>query len=211
METFINSSKFDVPLDLSIGGVLEDLFVSIVNNKKDKIVRLNYSDQHLFSLHDLFDEFLSQYVDQNESIEEFCRLLERYVSICHRVLNRKIESPIEEMFWKAATKINNNTVDGCPRCMIPGLTYQVPVKNYRVDFAIPHIKMVIEIDGHEYHKTKEQRTSDAKRERDLEELGWYVIRFTGSEIYKNVDKCIEQVRRLAFKHSGDEFFKSIDE
>lgn len=71
--------------------------------------------------------------------------------------------------------------------------------------------MVIEIDGHESHKTKEQRTSGAKRERDLKELGWYVIRFTGTEIYKDVEECVKHVRRLAFRHSGNKVFKDIDE
>lgn len=208
MNTLINVSKHDIPLDVDIqfGET-----ISICCNEKGKSAVLEYTDQHLIEVTDLFDEFISRNADDNEGIETFSSILEKYLTICKRVLNRKIESPIEEMFWKAATEINTNTIDNYPRSMIPGITYQVPIKNYRVDFAIPHIKMVIEIDGHDYHKTKTQRTKDAKRERDLKELGWYVIRFTGSEIYKDVNECINQVRRLAFQHSGNEVFKDVDE
>lgn len=93
---------------------------------------------------------------------------------------KQTESPIEKIFFDNAQ-------------VIPALSVQYPIGPYRVDFAIPDKKIVIELDGHEYHKTKEQRTNDAKRERDLQLLGWNVIRFTGSEIYQDVAKCVAQV------------------
>ncbi len=40
-------------------------------------------------------------------------------------------------------------------------------------------------------QTQSQHTYDAKRERDLQELGWRVIRFTGSEIHNDVNGCVE--------------------
>ena len=56
--------------------------------------------------------------------------------------------------------------------------------------------MAIEIDGHEFHKTKEQRTKDTKRERYLQSKGWQVVRFTGTEIFENVYGCVEEVKNL---------------
>jgi len=91
------------------------------------------------------------------------------------------ESPIEDSFWRASCR--------CVRGIIP----QVNIGKYRVDFAIPEHHIAIELDGHDYHKSKEQRTHDAKRERYLEREGWRVIRFTGSEVYKDVDKCVGEV------------------
>ena len=48
--------------------------------------------------------------------------------------------------------------------VIPGESIDI----YIVDFLIDQ-KNVIEIDGHEYHKTKEQRAKDCQRERYLME------------------------------------------
>lgn len=80
---------------------------------------------------------------------------------------------------------------------LPGLLPQVEFEKYRFDFGIIHTNIVIEIDGHDYHKTKEQRTRDAKRERYLESKGFRVVRFTGSEIYKDTEKCIDELLSFA--------------
>ena len=56
-------------------------------------------------------------------------------------------------------------------------------------------KLAIEIDGYDYHKTKEQRTNDTKRQRALELAGWRVIRFTGSEIHANLARCLEELSK----------------
>lgn len=76
---------------------------------------------------------------------------------------------------------------------IHGLEYEVWIGRYRVDFYLRSKKIAIEIDGHEFHSTKEQRTNDAVRERYLQRLGLTVIRFTGNEVTTNVTKCIEEV------------------
>jgi hypothetical protein len=93
---------------------------------------------------------------------------------------RLCESPIELKFFVFTMS------------KIPGLHPQVVVGNYRVDLAIPEKKVAIELDGHEFHKSREQRTSDAQRERYLQRQGWQVIRFTGTEIHKDVLGCIDE-------------------
>lgn len=89
-------------------------------------------------------------------------------------------TPIEENFWKASQDL------------IQGIQPQAWIDNYRVDFLIKSKNLVIELDGHDYHKTKEQRTKDASRQRCLEMKGYRVIRFTGTEIHKNVNKCVQE-------------------
>lgn len=98
--------------------------------------------------------------------------------------DQRSESPIEKQFWDVA------------KHRLPGLIPQYKIDCYRVDFALPDKHLVLELDGHDYHKSKQQRTADAKRERDLQEMGWYVIRFTGTEIYRDVKRCVAQVERL---------------
>jgi very-short-patch-repair endonuclease len=76
-------------------------------------------------------------------------------------------------------------------------------KKYRVDlllapvqheFCTEYPNLIIECDGHNFHeKTKEQAQKDKQRNRDLQSAGYKVIRFTGSEIFKNPYKCASEV------------------
>lgn len=81
------------------------------------------------------------------------------------------------------------------------LKSQVPIGTYTVDFAIhgPHAKIAIECDGHDFHeKTKEQAAHDKKRDRYLQRNGWRVLRFTGSEIYRDAHACADEVVEVFF-------------
>lgn len=90
---------------------------------------------------------------------------------------------------------------------------QVHIGSFRVDFVLsawtsgvinnahkrsvmePHWrKLVIECDGHEYHeRTKEQAARDRSRDRDLNNLGYEVFRFTGSELWRDPWDCADQL------------------
>lgn len=78
---------------------------------------------------------------------------------------------------------------------------QVSVLPYRVDFMVIHAAnlsgcagIVVECDGHDFHeKTKEQAVRDKARDRDLQERGYQVFRFTGSEIWSDPIACADQV------------------
>lgn len=97
-------------------------------------------------------------------------------------------SPIEEVFYRNALPL------------IKGIRPQVWVDNkYRVDFYIPQKRLVIELDGHEFHSNPEQKECDAKRDRYLSLKGFRVVRFTGREIYRDVNKCIREVIDICSK------------
>ena len=118
-----------------------------------------------------------------EVVKEHQRLISEHpffkLSLC--------ESPIELRFFVFAMR------------KIPNLHPQVIVNSYRIDLAIPEKKVAIELDGHEFHKTRTQRTNDAKRERYFQRQGWQVIRFTGTEIHKDVSKCIDEAIEIIEK------------
>lgn len=79
------------------------------------------------------------------------------------------------------------------------LLYQPKVGPYRLDFGVVgHIgKIAIECDGHDFHeKTKDQAARDKKRDRYLQKEGWRVLRFTGSEIYKDAHACATEVQDM---------------
>ena len=82
-----------------------------------------------------------------------------------------------------------------------GLTFSVQTyiqhadQRYRLDFLVWYDGrcVAVELDGHEYHKTKEQRQDDARRDRWLNARGIRVIRFTGSEVYADADRCVREL------------------
>lgn len=101
-------------------------------------------------------------------------------------LARKCESPIESIFWSTAY---------FELCKLGEFTPQFQAGPYRLDFAlrIGGLDLAIELDGQDYHSSPKQRANDLKRQRHLERTGWRVIRFTGSEIYLDVQACVFEV------------------
>ena len=60
-------------------------------------------------------------------------------------------------------------------------------------------RLAIECDGHEFHeKTPEQAARDKSRDRDLLNLGYPVMRFTGAEIVSGPLKCANQIMEWVF-------------
>lgn len=80
---------------------------------------------------------------------------------------------------------------------------QHQIGSYRVDFLIVakftatgrHHKIVVECDGHDYHeRTKEQAQRDKSPDRALQADGYQVFRFTGSEIWRDPDRCAKEIQ-----------------
>lgn len=73
--------------------------------------------------------------------------------------------------------------------------FQHADRRYRVDFIVWYDGrgVVVELDGHDYHKTKEQRTKDAERDRWLGARGIRVVRFTGNEVYADAERCVREL------------------
>lgn len=93
---------------------------------------------------------------------------------------------IEQMFYDAFVQVGEEEEN---------IVAQVPIGIYVADFVIypdSHIPTVIEIDGHEFHKTKEQRFADYRKERFFMSEGYNIVRFMGSEIFVNSRKCAEE-------------------
>lgn len=154
---------------------------------------------------------IEQYIQtaaQEEAVrfEEYCY---HYLQWC--------ESPIEELLTAAlyaASKVSDASLWFMgKRDSLPGEPFedqtayvyqQVPVGPYRVDLLIqdatlpaeigPWRFMVVECDGHDFHeKTKQQARRDKQRDRFLQSRGFKVLRFTGSEIWEDPDKCADEI------------------
>jgi very-short-patch-repair endonuclease len=66
---------------------------------------------------------------------------------------------------------------------------------YRVDFAFVDTKLVVEIDGIEFHGNQAAFIADRKRTRYLEANGWQVIRFAAKEVLEagSCEICADEV------------------
>lgn len=128
---------------------------------------------------------------------------------------------IDEDAWKCVTDLSNDNLEWyksmLEKCQSPieqqmmasfishgmasAIHQQVPIGTYRVDFTLMSAGafIVVECDGHEFHeKTKEQVERDNKRDRYLQQEGWRVFRFSGSEIHNDADKCVDEVLNAVY-------------
>lgn len=92
---------------------------------------------------------------------------------------------------------------------------QVPIGKYKIDFRFTYREQIdfsptknwfsktvlVECDGHEFHETKAAAAKDKKRDRFLAAEGYSILRFTGSEIWKDPFKCAEDIINYLQKDS----------
>jgi very-short-patch-repair endonuclease len=79
---------------------------------------------------------------------------------------------------------------------------QYRVGSYTLDLALAGPRIAVELDGHAYHASREQRTKDAKRDRFLVAEGWRVLRFTGSEVVDDPARCVSELCRIVRRLEG---------
>lgn len=132
-----------------------------------------------------------------------------YCDLCTGLpTTRKMKSPIEIMFheeFKMHSDYFKAKYGLCTLDLNPQYPINVDNKTYFVDFSIElmsddgsySMSYAIECDGHDFHeKTKEQVAHDKQRERILLNYFSKVIRFSGSEIYNDANKCVQEVLEI---------------
>jgi very-short-patch-repair endonuclease len=83
-----------------------------------------------------------------------------------------------------------------------GLTFAVQPwiqgtdRRYRVDFLVFHDgrAVAVELDGHDWHKTKEQRGKDAERDRWFKARKIETLRWTGSQVFADAQACVVELQ-----------------
>jgi very-short-patch-repair endonuclease len=129
-----------------------------------------------------------------------------------------IDSPIERLLYiSAVTFIENfghdyglnglmrGGHDGEPEFGEVEIAEQVRVLDWPVDFVFrvgvyggTVAMLAVECDGHDFHeRTKEQAARDRSRGRALQAAGYTVMRFTGSELYRDPIACVLEIVRWA--------------
>ena len=76
------------------------------------------------------------------------------------------------------------------------------VQSYRLDFLITYrnakkLRMLcVEADGAEHHQGLLQREKDHLRDAHLASNSIHTIRFTGSQIYRDIPKCVDLIHAV---------------
>ena len=69
---------------------------------------------------------------------------------------------------------------------------QKPLDRYIVDFYCKPLRLVIEIDG-SYHFEEEQKVKDSERQKLLEKMGLYFLRFSEQQVRKDMDMVLKEI------------------
>lgn len=109
------------------------------------------------------------------------------------------DSPMESLFWAAWQLMKPHSMQTSDACLDE--KKQAAIGKYRADFLFclkdvngAWQRLVVEIDGHDYHeRTKQQAAHDKARDRYMTGEKYQVMRFTGSEVHTNPMKCAEEV------------------
>ena len=100
-----------------------------------------------------------------------------------RKLLRNNMPPAEWLLWK---KLNNKQLSGYK------FRRQYGIKQFVIDFYCPALKLAIEIDGDSHIDALEY---DHNRQKYIESLGIKLLRFSNLEIYENLDRIIEKIKK----------------
>ena len=127
--------------------------------------------------------------------------------ICHAFcLEPDCDSPIEVILGAAILTVfnrNNRPIRICHQNEIGNRNCTVLVPQflwsfYASDFAIFPIRgrfVLIECDGRDFHSSPAQRQHDLKKDSAANQLGYWTMRFTGSEINADADSCADRILR----------------
>ncbi|TDH58249.1 DUF559 domain-containing protein [Dankookia rubra] len=126
------------------------------------------------------------------------------------LVTEMVESPIEAMFGAWVVLFGNDGYNDIEFSFGPesrfdpewgtNFTPQVTVAEYRADFLFKVClkgsfrMLAVECDGHDYHeRTADQAARDRSRDRRLLTNGIHVLRFTGREIVRDLEACMDDL------------------
>ena len=75
------------------------------------------------------------------------------------------------------------------------LVCQYPTLNYRLDFALPQARVAAEVVG--WDGPRANRTARWEREQQLGAESWRVLYFSGLEVHRQVDRCVDAIAAAA--------------
>jgi very-short-patch-repair endonuclease len=74
---------------------------------------------------------------------------------------------------------------------------QKPIDNYILDFYCPELNLGIELDGYS-HNLEEVYFKDLKKEKRLNELGIFILRFKDEQVFHDIESVIKEIEFYIF-------------
>ena len=104
-----------------------------------------------------------------------------------------------DLFFYKKTPIEKYMANAMINSNLPIAKEQHKIGTKRVDFAYPEQKLAVECDGYKWHKQdKEQIEKDIERDKYLAKKGWRVLHFSGIQIRRNIEGCIDKIKIALF-------------
>jgi very-short-patch-repair endonuclease len=73
----------------------------------------------------------------------------------------------------------------------------------KIDFLWREQRLAVETDGHPFHRTRQSRERDARRDQLLRLAGYEPVRFTGRQVAEDRQWVADTVLALACRADGD--------
>jgi|SRR5664280_3633585 len=123
-------------------------------------------------------------------------------TIAHPVFHKQLEIAPQSQLGNYRVDFLLTLRARCWDAQVARLSRRREPPNECGEYRVIETQVVVECDGHDFHeRTKEQAAHDRKRDRLLQDLGFKVFRFTGSEIWKDVFRCAEEAILSLVKES----------
>jgi very-short-patch-repair endonuclease len=106
-------------------------------------------------------------------------------------IQRNLYTSIELALLKELVQLRRN--GEIKRAVYPHYKVKKGAQPYSIDFALPDIKVGIEVDGQLFHSTEKQVQEDEERDSRLSQDGWTILRFTDHEIESRMRGVVETI------------------
>lgn len=100
------------------------------------------------------------------------------------------------------SELERRFLDLCRDHDLPEPATNVVVEGYEVDAYWPDARLVVELDGYIYHRTRRAREADAERDVALKAGGFDLVRFTWTMVTDKRVHTAERLGTLLLNHRG---------
>jgi very-short-patch-repair endonuclease len=94
------------------------------------------------------------------------------------------------------SRLERNLLRLCRRHRIPAPRVNVRVGRFLVDFLWPESRLIIEVDGYEFHRNRASFEADRGRDAELTRWGFRVVRFTYRQVNEQPAHVAKTIREL---------------
>jgi hypothetical protein len=131
--------------------------------------------------------------------------LERLIARSHRRRGlRKLKAALGSYRTPTFTRseLERRFLDLCQEARLPPPAANLFLAGSEVDMAWPEHRLVVELDGHEFHRTRAAFERDRARDSELQVAGYRVLRITHRRLVMQPSQVVDAVRLLLERCEG---------